>query len=123
MGTWTWELFNLYLCYNLSGYFNLIMAVSSLENYVNRTVSIITGDGRVIVGSLKGFDQTINIMLDESRERVYSATSGMEEVILGLYIVRGDNVAVIGEIDDDIDRNIDHGNIRAEPLNSIPHGL
>jgi len=43
---------------------------------------------------LKGFDQTINLILDESHERVYSTTSGVEQVVLGLHIIRGDNVLV-----------------------------
>ena len=29
---------------------------------------------------LKGFDQTINLILDETHERVYSATQGVEQV-------------------------------------------
>lgn len=44
---------------------------------------------------MKGFDQTINIILDESHERVYSTTQGVEQVVLGLHIIRGDNVWVI----------------------------
>lgn len=94
---------------------------SALESYVNRIVSIITADGRIIVGTLKGFDQTINLILDDSHERVYSTSQGVEQVILGLYIIRGDNVAVIGEIDEDSDRSMDFQNIHAEPLNSITH--
>lgn len=43
-------------------------------------------------GTLKGFDQTINLIMDECHERVYSAASGVEQVMLGLYIIRGDNV-------------------------------
>uniref|UniRef100_A0A8C9EVA4 U6 snRNA-associated Sm-like protein LSm8 n=1 Tax=Pavo cristatus TaxID=9049 RepID=A0A8C9EVA4_PAVCR len=43
-------------------------------------------------GTLKGFDQTINLILDESHERVFSSSQGVEQVVLGLYIVRGDNV-------------------------------
>ena len=46
----------------------------------------------IFQGMLKGFDQTINLILDESHERVYSSGQGVEQVILGLYIVRGDNV-------------------------------
>lgn len=94
---------------------------SALESFVNHTVSIVTNDGRVIVGMLKGFDQTINLILDESHERVYSTSTGIEQVILGLYIVRGDNVAIIGEIDDDLDRDLDMPNVRAEPLNAVVH--
>merc|ERR1712212_719921 len=94
---------------------------TALESYINRTVAIITSDGRMIVGTLKGFDQTINLILDESHERVFSSSQGVEQVVLGLYIVRGDNVAVIGEIDEETDSNLDLSNIRAEPLNSVVH--
>ncbi len=45
-----------------------------------------------VQGTLKGFDQTINLIMDECHERVYTATAGVEQVPLGLYIVRGDNV-------------------------------
>jgi len=92
---------------------------SSLESFVNKVISVITGDGRNIVGTLKGFDQTINLILDDSQERVYSVDHGIEIVPLGLYIIRGDNVAIIGEIDDEIDKRLDFANIKAEPLGVI----
>eukprot|EP00116_Pleurobrachia_bachei_P016951 sb/3477213/ len=43
-------------------------------------------------GTLKGFDQTVNLILDDAHERVFSGNQGVEEVPLGLYLVRGDNV-------------------------------
>ncbi|XP_014677696.1 PREDICTED: U6 snRNA-associated Sm-like protein LSm8 [Priapulus caudatus] len=94
---------------------------SALENFVNHTVSVITSDGRNIVGMLKGFDQTVNLILDESHERVYSTVTGVEQIVLGLYIVRGDNVAVVGEIDEDADKQLDLSTIKAEPLSSVAH--
>ncbi|XP_066284271.1 U6 snRNA-associated Sm-like protein LSm8 [Branchiostoma lanceolatum] len=94
---------------------------NALEDYVNKTVSVITSDGRMIVGTLKGFDQTTNLILDESHERVFSSGQGVEQVVLGLYIIRGDNIAVVGEIDDDIDTRLDMINIKAEPLNPVVH--
>lgn len=94
---------------------------SALESYVKRTVEIVTADGRVIVGTLRGFDQTINLILDESQERVFSTTGGVETVQLGLYIIRGDNVAIIGEVDEDIDKQLDFHELRAEPLNPVVH--
>ncbi|KAJ8888985.1 hypothetical protein PR048_008479 [Dryococelus australis] len=92
-----------------------------LEGCYGDTVSIITADGRNFVGTLKGFDQTINIILDESHERVYSSTQGVEQVVLGLHIIRGDNVVVVGELDDNIDSRLDLGSIRAEPLGAVVH--
>ena len=45
-------------------------------------------------GSLKGFDQHMNMIMEECHERVYSSDAGVEQVVLGLYIVRGDNMYV-----------------------------
>lgn len=46
----------------------------------------------LIKGTLKGFDQTINLIIDDSHERVFSPNQGVEQVQLGLHIIRGDNV-------------------------------
>lgn len=94
---------------------------TALEAYLNKVVSVITSDGRIIVGLMKGFDQSINVILDESFERVYSGLKGVEQVVLGLYIIRGDNVALVGEIDEDTDGSLDLQNIKAEPLNAVCH--
>uniref|UniRef100_H2MSQ5 U6 snRNA-associated Sm-like protein LSm8 n=2 Tax=Oryzias latipes TaxID=8090 RepID=H2MSQ5_ORYLA len=92
---------------------------TALESYINPQPHFLISDS--LQGTLKGFDQTINLILDESHERVFSSSQGVEQVVLGLYIVRGDNVAVIGEIDEETDSTLDLGNIRAEPLNSVVH--
>ncbi|ALC44810.1 CG2021 [Drosophila busckii] len=95
--------------------------MSGLESYINHTVSIITADGRNFIGTLKGFDQTINIIIEECHERVFSTTAGIEQIVLGLHIIRGDNIAVIGLIDDTIDSRLDLANIRGEPLGPVVH--
>ncbi len=92
---------------------------SALESFVNRMVSIITADGRNFVGTLKGFDQTINLILDDTHERVFSPSQGVEQVVLGLHIVRGDNIVVIGEVDETVDSRLDLSSIKAEPITSI----
>ena len=63
-----------------------------MESYVDKVVQVVTNDGRNIVGVLKGFDQTTNVILEDCNERVFSSTAGVEQVALGLYIVRGDNM-------------------------------
>ena len=70
---------------------------SSIESYVGHTVSVITADGRNIVGTLKGYDQTINIILDESHERVYSQNAGVEQVNIVILICK-DNVSLYTNI-------------------------
>jgi len=94
---------------------------TGLEPYVEQQVSIITNDGRNIVGVLKGFDQATNLILNDSYERVYSTEAGVDQLVLGLYIIRGDNIAVVGELDEEMDSNIDFDAVRAQPLKSIHH--
>ena len=53
-------------------------------------VLAVTQDGRVIVGTLRGFDNVGSVILSGCVERIFSAESGVEEVPLGLYVVRGD---------------------------------
>lgn len=47
---------------------------------VDKPVSIITNDGRNIVGTLKGLDQKLNIILEECHERIFSKEAGVEQV-------------------------------------------
>ena len=63
-------------------------------------VSIVTNDGRHIVGTLRGYDQATNVIVDESVERIYREDAGAETIALGLYVVRGDTIAIIGELDE-----------------------
>ena len=42
-----------------------------------------------------GFDQRSDIVLSDSTERIYSMEEGVEEVPLGLYLVKGDQMYVI----------------------------
>ncbi|CAI5982108.1 unnamed protein product [Closterium sp. NIES-64] len=58
------------------------------------TVSVITNDGRNIV-------------------------HGVEQLVLGLYIIRGDNIAVVGELDEDLDSSLDFDALRAQPLQPV----
>ena len=65
---------------------------STLQELLEKTVSIVTNDGRNIVGIFKGYDQTLNVILEQSHERIYSLHEGVVQNVLGLYIIRGDNM-------------------------------
>lgn len=60
---------------------------------------MITSDGRVITGELVGNDQVQNLILNQAQERVYSDDAPVELVELGLYVIRGDNVCMVGDFD------------------------
>ena len=59
--------------------------------------------------------------MDETQERVFSRSQGVEVVPLGLYIIRGDNISVVGEMDEASDKQIDFSAIKADPPNQVSH--
>lgn len=86
-------------------------------------------------------DAKSNIILSDSTERVYSADEGVQEVPLGLYLVKGDAMCVpccmsrllrlsdlavdhrtlVGELDPTEDSKVPLSDIRADPIPSIRH--
>ncbi len=88
-----------------------------VEKMIDKLVNVITNDGRNFVGTLASFDQKTNLILQDCTERVYLG-AGKEVAAdpLGMYFIRGDNVAVIGEIDPKLEEKIDYNKIRADPI-------
>lgn len=72
-----------------------------LDEYLEKAVSVITNDGRNIIGTLKGYDQVCNVIVAQSSERVFNPKSPTQVNPLGVDVIRGDNIAVIGMIDGD----------------------
>lgn len=70
---------------------------------------------------IQGYDQLINLILDDTHERIFSTTAGMEQISLGLKIIRGDNVSVIGLVDEAVEHSVDFSKVRGEPLNPVVH--
>lgn len=46
-------------------------------------------------GVMAGYDQKSNVVLSDTKERVYSMEEGVEEIPLGLYLVKGDQMCVL----------------------------
>lgn len=67
------------------------MAVKVLDESIDKVVLIKLKGNKTIRGSLLGFDQHMNLMLDSSEE--ISADGEMQN--LGKIVVRGDNVVMI----------------------------
>lgn len=85
-------------------------------------ITVICNDGRVIAGTLRGFDQAVNLILSDCVERVFSAEAGVElQPLGGLHVIRGDNVAVVGEADAEKEAGVDWGSKRAPPLPPVTH--
>jgi len=67
------------------------MTTEILECSLGKTVLVRLRGGRSIRGRLKGFDQHLNLVLEDTED-----TSNIENVSkLGTIIVRGDNVVIV----------------------------
>jgi U6 snRNA-associated Sm-like protein LSm8 len=92
-----------------------------LEEYVDAKVLVVCNDGRVFTGLLTGLDQATNLILSNCQERVFQGAEGCYEISYGIYMLRGDNVATVGQINEEIDDTIDLENVNAEPLKAVVH--
>jgi U6 snRNA-associated Sm-like protein LSm1 len=72
----------------------------SLAEELDKTLMIQLRDRRILIGTMRSFDQFANIVLENARERIIVG-SQFGEVQLGLYIVRGENVVLFGELKED----------------------
>eukprot|EP00501_MAST-03F_sp_TOSAG23-6_P000465 GSMAST32.ASY1.ANO1.478.1 assembled CDS len=70
----------------------------SLVEQLDKKVILILQDGRHLVGLLRSFDQFTNFVLEDTYERRYAGRN-YADIPLGLYIFRGENVAIVGELD------------------------
>jgi U6 snRNA-associated Sm-like protein LSm8 len=105
-------------------------------------VLIVTLDSRVLVGKLESYDQLTNLVrhgienpppdsgpdqpqvLSGALERVIRTPDEPEdsqEVPLGLYIVRGDNVCTVGLVDEELDNSINWAQVKGSAIGTTKH--
>ena len=58
---------------------------------------LVLRDGRKIIGTMRSFDQFSNIVLEHAEERVVVGKR-FADVPLGLYVIRGENLVLLGQI-------------------------
>ncbi|KAL0341817.1 UNVERIFIED_CONTAM: Sm-like protein LSM1B [Sesamum calycinum] len=73
---------------------------TSLASYLDRKLLVLLRDGRKLLGTLRSFDQFANAVLEGACERVIVGELYCD-IPLGLYVIRGENVVLIGELDSD----------------------
>lgn len=70
----------------------MVMPVTLLEKSVDKRVSLLLKDGRVLEGRLSGFDEYMNMVLDDTVETSSDCQDGRR---LGCVVLRGNNVVSI----------------------------
>ena len=68
-------------------------------SFATELFSIIIPNLLRLQGTLAGHDQKSNIILADCKERIYSLDEPVEEILLGLYLVKGDMMCVPWSID------------------------
>ncbi len=82
----------------------MVMPLNVLENSMNRKLSLLLKDGRQLEGKLAGFDEYMNMVLEDTEETIRIPGKRTEENEdepevkvrrLGMVILRGNNVVTI----------------------------
>ncbi|KAI9845771.1 MAG: hypothetical protein M1838_001558 [Thelocarpon superellum] len=96
----------------------------SLQPYVSKRIMVVTSDGRTLVGLLLSCDQLTNLVLSNTVERIirpYDDPEESREVEHGLYLIRGDNVAIVGLVDEKTDESINWNMVRGDVIGGVKH--
>ncbi|KAJ8601299.1 hypothetical protein CTAYLR_007217 [Chrysophaeum taylorii] len=85
----------------------ILSAAASLVDQLDKKVLILMRDGKHIVGIMRSFDQFANLVLEDTYERRVvvpeSGRASYGDVRVGLYVVRGDAIVLLGEVDPDLE--------------------
>lgn len=87
-------------------------------------VLVLTADGRSLTGTLLSCDQLTNLVLQNTIERVirpHDDPEDSEEVPHGLYLIRGENVAICGLLDEQMDNDIDWAKVKGSVIGGVKH--
>mmetsp|Transcript_31657 Transcript_31657/g.80804 ORF Transcript_31657/g.80804 Transcript_31657/m.80804 type:complete len:130 (-) Transcript_31657:68-457(-) len=76
-----------------------LTGTASLAEELDKKLLLVLRDGRKIIGTMRSFDQFSNIVLEHAEERVVVGKR-FADVPLGLYVIRGENLVLLGQIDD-----------------------
>uniref|UniRef100_A0A1B6DJZ1 U6 snRNA-associated Sm-like protein LSm1 n=1 Tax=Clastoptera arizonana TaxID=38151 RepID=A0A1B6DJZ1_9HEMI len=79
-------------------HFNLPTGTATLLEEVDKKLMVLLRDGRTLIGILRSVDQFANLVLHKTIERIHVGKE-YGDIERGVFIVRGENVVLIGEID------------------------
>ncbi|KAK9447895.1 uncharacterized protein V1518DRAFT_420727 [Limtongia smithiae] len=80
----------------------IFTTAAQLVDCVDKKLVVVLRDGRKLIGILRSFDQYANLVLQATVERIIVGTQYCD-VERGVYIIRGENVVLVGELDPDKD--------------------
>ncbi|CCU77252.1 LSM1/small nuclear ribonucleoprotein [Blumeria hordei DH14] len=98
----------------------MFTTASQLLDLTDKKLMLALRDGRKLIGTLRSWDQFANLVLQSTVERIFVPPSGsapglFADIPRGLFLVRGENVLLLGEIDLDKDDDVPTSYERADP--------
>ena len=94
---------------------------SELEKLINQEVYAVAADGRCYNGLLKCFDQTTNIVIENCKERLHDQRKDYHEPYMGTFLLRGENVVAICEVNKTEASKFDNNLLSGENIPSVQY--
>merc|ERR1712037_974478 len=88
---------------------------ASLIEEIDKKLMVLLRDGRTLIGYLRSVDQFANLVLHRTIERIHVG-SEYGDIPRGIFIVRGENVVLLGEIDDEKEANMNLKEVGLEEI-------
>ncbi|XP_072095632.1 U6 snRNA-associated Sm-like protein LSm1 isoform X1 [Mobula birostris] len=77
---------------------NYMPGTASLIDDIDKKHLVVLRDGRTLIGYLRSVDQFANLVLHRTVERIHVGRK-YGDIPRGIFVVRGENVVLLGEID------------------------
>ncbi|KAF7400919.1 U6 snRNA-associated Sm-like protein LSm1 [Vespula maculifrons] len=84
---------------------NVVPGTASLLGELDKKLMVLLRDGRTLIGYLRSVDQFANIVLHRTIERIHVGKE-YGDIPRGIFIVRGENVVLLGEIDREKEKDL-----------------
>jgi len=82
-----------------------VPGTASLLEELDKKLMVLLRDGRTLIGYLRSVDQFANLVLHRTIERIHVGKE-YGDIPRGVFIVRGENVVLLGEIDKEKEKNL-----------------
>ncbi|KAG5280910.1 U6 snRNA-associated Sm-like protein LSm1 [Sardina pilchardus] len=77
---------------------NYMPGTASLIEDIDKKHLVLLRDGRTLIGILRSIDQFANLVLHQTVERIHVGKK-FGDIPRGIFVVRGENVVLLGEVD------------------------
>ncbi|CAG0887826.1 unnamed protein product [Cyprideis torosa] len=94
---------------------SLLPGTADLVNLIDKRLMVCLIDGRILIGMLRSVDQFANLVLHRTIERIV-INGCYGDIAHGIFLIRGDNTVLIGEMDEEKEANLPLKKVSAEEI-------